>query len=305
MNWNKRFFLPSLFLGLLTATSFGQSPPDAQPVPEPQGVSQTQTVTQIHSAPEEGPVPRSGSALLNWSGFYIGGNVGGIWGDYGFGDSSVDVTVRQPRGLAPGIFPDGPGATVVTIEVPAFHANTGGQFIGGVQAGYNRQFGSFVFGLEGDAVGLSLSASRSFTLHSDMLNVDGLTATRSASSDWMLTGRVRLGYAWKRFLFYGTGGLAVSNMTVDAIDFASVASPGSRGASDDTLIAGWTGGGGAEFAVSDAVSISAEYRHTGFGSQDFSLSGDSRFMVHSTHTDLNEDQVTLRVNIRVDSLFHR
>jgi outer membrane immunogenic protein len=235
---------------------------------------------------------------------YFGGNAGGIWGDYGFGDSSIDVTLRGPRRifLDGG---DGPVPTIVTVAVPSFNATSGGEFIGGVQLGYNRQFGSFLFGLEGDAVGLSLSASRAFTLHSSMLDLSGLSSKRTASSDYLLTGRVRAGYAWKRILFYVTGGLAVSNIDVEAVDFYAPAVAGERSSSDNTLVAGWTGGGGAEFAVSDAVSIAAEYRHTAFGSQNFDFHSDSRFMVHSTHVDLDADQVTLRVNIRVDSLFHR
>lgn len=274
MNKDKRFLWLSLALGLLLATLFSMPARADGPIEPP---------------------ARKGASLLNWSGFYIGGNAGGIWGDYGFGDSSVDVTVPRPLG----------GSTIVTVDVPAFNANSGGDFIGGVQAGYNRQFGSLVLGIEGDAVGESLGGSRSFILHSSMLDVNGLSSMREASSDWMLTGRVRLGYAWNRILFYATGGIALTNVTVSAVDFYSATSPGSVSASDDTVVIGWTGGGGAEFAISDAVSIGAEYRHSGFGGKNYDLSGQSRLNVHSAHVDLNEDQVTLRVNIRVDSLFHR
>ncbi len=281
MNWNRRFCWPALVVGLLAAIS---------------------SVETVRADGPISPPAQKGSALLNWSGFYFGGHAGGIWGDYGFGDSSVDVTLRGPRVVGDG--PE-PLPVIVTIEVPAFNASNGGDFVGGVQAGYNRQFGSFVLGVEGDAAGLSLNTWKTFTLHSDLLDVEGLSAKRSASSDWLLTGRVRLGYAWGRILFYGTGGLAISNINVEAVDFYSPTSPGEQSSSDDTVVAGWTAGGGAEFAVSDAVSIGAEYRHTSFGSQNFDFAGDSKFMVHSTHVDLCEDQVTLRVNIRVDSLFHR
>lgn len=282
MNWNRPLFWPALFLGLLLALS------PFRPV--------------LADGPIAPPGPR-GASLLNWSGFYFGGNAGGIWGDYGFGDSSIDVTLRNPRRF----FPDRivGHQQVIMVEVPSFTASSGGDFVGGVQAGYNRQFGSWVFGLEGDAMGLSLSASKQFTLHSDMLNLEGLSSRRDASSDWMLTGRLRFGYAWQRILFYATGGLAVSNIDVEARDFYAPAVAGERSTSDDTLVAGWTGGGGAEFAVSDAVSLAVEYRHTSFGDQDFDFSSDSRFQVHSTQVDLCENQVTLRVNIRVDSLFHR
>jgi outer membrane immunogenic protein len=274
MNKNKRFSRLSLFLGLLLATLASKPARADGPI---------------------SPPAQSGAALLNWSGFYIGGNAGGIWGDYGFSDSGIDVTVPRPLG----------GTAIVTVDVPAFNANSGSDFIGGVQAGYNRQFGSFVFGVEGDADGTFLGASKSFTLSSPMLDVNGLSAKREASTDWMLTGRLRFGYAWNRILLYGTGGIALTDINIGASDFYSVTAPGTQSSSDSDIVVGWTAGGGIEFAVSDAVSIAAEYRHSDFGGQNYDLNGQNRFTIHSTHVDLMEDQVTLRVNIRVDSLFHR
>src|ERR1043165_9919551 len=133
MNWNRPFSWLALFLGLMLALS------PARPV--------------LADGPIAPPAVK-GAALLNWSGLYFGGNAGGIWGDYSFGDSSVDVSLRQPRRFFPEAV-EGPGVgTIVTVEVPSFDANSGGDFVGGVQLGYNRQFGSWVFGLEGDAAGL-------------------------------------------------------------------------------------------------------------------------------------------------------
>lgn len=59
-------------------------------------------------------------AAYNWSGFYIGGHLGGAW-------SSEDLSAL---GLVGSTDPDG--------------------FIGGVQAGYNWQADRWVFGIEGD-----------------------------------------------------------------------------------------------------------------------------------------------------------
>ena len=132
-----------------------------------------------------------------------------------------------------------------------------------------------------------------------------LSAMRSASTTWMTSGRLRFGFAWNRFLFYGTGGVAVTDLSVEG---TNTFTPGdvTQSASDDAIVFGWTAGGGGEFAVSDAVSVGVEYRHSDFGSETFDLTGNSRFSsTHPLSVDLTEDQVTLRVNVRFDSLFHR
>jgi outer membrane immunogenic protein len=68
---------------------------------------------QYTKAPAYEPVP------YNWTGFYIGGHIGGAFG----GDNNI---------LAPG-----------------FGSGNNGKFMGGVQAGYDYQFApSWVFGLE-------------------------------------------------------------------------------------------------------------------------------------------------------------
>src|SRR3954468_24873148 len=108
MNCNRPFSWLALILGLLLVTS--------------------PTKPALADGPIAPPAIK-GAALLNWTGVYFGGNAGGIWGDYGFGDSSIDVTLRQPRRF----FPDGtegPGPAVIMVEVPSFTANSGGDFIG-------------------------------------------------------------------------------------------------------------------------------------------------------------------------------
>src|SRR3954467_1809136 len=69
-------------------------------------------------------------STYNWSGFYIGGNVG-----YGWAKSDPGVTsFYQPIGTLQGTYA-GPG-----------HSPSG--FIGGLQAGFNYQINSLVLGWE-------------------------------------------------------------------------------------------------------------------------------------------------------------
>ncbi|MBB5752027.1 outer membrane protein [Prosthecomicrobium pneumaticum] len=118
---------------------------------------------------------------------------------------------------------------------------------GGVQAGYNFQNGPFVIGAEFD---FSLSDVSGDTF-------DG--GTISTSSDWGATARLRAGYAFDRFLVYGTGGLAVSDAS------ASVEGVGS----DDKTLVGWALGAGVEAFVTQKVSLKVEYLHLDYGSETF------------------------------------
>src|ERR1700744_4806109 len=82
-----------------------------------------------------------------WCGFYVGLNAGGIWSNdnntYFGGDTLVGGTTDAiNRG-----------------QVPRWLGTGSSGFIGGAQAGFNQQKGSFVWGIEGDVQGTSLNRS--------------------------------------------------------------------------------------------------------------------------------------------------
>lgn len=79
----------------------------------------------------------------NWSGFYIGGNIGYSWG------RSSDTSS----------FTNGAGTTLFT-NVDS--TNLDG-IVGGAQAGYNWQVQNWVWGLEGDIQGTGERGTRDFT----------------------------------------------------------------------------------------------------------------------------------------------
>ncbi len=102
-------------------------------------------------------------------------------------------------------------------------------WLGGAFAGYNFQVNpNWVVGLEGDIVG-----------------------SGKKSNSWDATVRGRLGYAYDRYLFYGTGGLAFGNIK--------------NGGASATKT-GWTVGAGIEAAVTSNVTARFEYRYTDLGS---------------------------------------
>jgi len=119
---------------------------------------------------------------------------------------------------------------------------------GGLFSGYNFQLdNNVVLGVEGDVTYGNADGS-------------GGTPNTSVKNDWDGTLRGRLGYAFGRFMIYGTGGLAVGRVE---------ASEG--GVSDDNTAVGWTAGAGVETAFTDNVFGRLEYRYTDLGSDNYSL----------------------------------
>lgn len=127
--------------------------------------------------------------------------------------------------------------------------DTSGGLVGGT-IGYNYQMNQVVLGVEGDI---------------DWANINGTTSTGcpsatgtgcQTSDNWLSTVRGRLGYAADRFMPYITGGAAFGDIKASG--------PGLTGT--DTTNAGWTLGGGIEFAIAGHWTAKAEYLYVNLGS---------------------------------------
>lgn len=174
-------------------------------------------------------------APYNWTGFYVGGNIGGGWGSHRTiatlgGATLVDATAH----------PDG--------------------VVGGGQIGYNWQTGSWVFGLEADIQGSGQKGS--WTQSFAVLGFPGTTTT-SDKLDYFGTVRGRVGYAWDRQLVYFTGGWAYGRETINNTTTVGGISVITNGHNDITN--GWTLGGGWEWAFADHWSAGVEYLYIDFG----------------------------------------
>jgi outer membrane immunogenic protein len=157
------------------------------------------------------PLAAPGFIASPWDGFYIGGNIG-------FGSTDFSAT-----GSILGL-----GSATETV--------TGSGVVGGVQAGYNKQFGTFVLGLETDFDATSISNT-----------TDGV----ETKLPWFGTTRVRAGFLLTpALLFYGTGGAAYGHVEI-SVPGASLTVPG----------VGWAAGAGLQYAFTPQWSIGAEYLH--------------------------------------------
>jgi outer membrane immunogenic protein len=154
---------------------------------------------------------------------------------------------------------------------PAFPSgsfNTSGGLVGGT-LGYNWQAGQVVFGLETDLDWSNIKGSAPC----------GIT-TCSTNNTFLGTFRGRLGYAaWDRVLPYITGGLAYGNINTNVAAFGSGSS----------TRAGWTLGGGVEFAIAGPWTAKVEYLYAdlGRGGNIPALAGDSRFTANIVRAGLN------------------
>jgi outer membrane immunogenic protein len=197
-----------------------------------------------------GKAPAMATAASNWSGLYIGGNVG-----YGWGNGSTDFSFLP----SPVEFEDN--------NTSSKTRSTGG--IGGAQFGYNWQIGSLVTGREADIQGSGIKGSvRAIpTFAGTAIPIDEVLSSEQKLS-WFGTVRGRLGVTvTPDLLLYGTGGLAYGRVDASANWFASSEDFQFQApASVHKTKIGWTAGAGAEWMFARNWSAKLEYHYLDLGS---------------------------------------
>jgi outer membrane immunogenic protein len=188
--------------------------------------------------------------VFSWTGFYVG-----IDGGFGGGVVDADTIFVQPPFIP---FP----GSVFTLHT----SNRTGGFIAGGQVGYNYQLpNNIVVGLESDAQWSDVKESEHEKATSALIGISGGTLRFTdlrIGLDWFGTTRLRLGYALGRFLPYITGGVSYGQVTSSGSQFVSqfvFGQPGTAFGSASTTHAGWAAGAGAEYAVTDNISLKTEY----------------------------------------------
>jgi outer membrane immunogenic protein len=190
---------------------------------------------------------------FDWTGFYIGGNIG-----YSWGQSRDTSTITIP-------------GTVLFTSTDKTSLNG---VVGGGQIGYNWQFQRLVVGLEADIQGTDEKGSRSFTCATAVCTppVGGFLAlvipgpavpvTLNQKIDWFGTVRTRLGVLVDpKVLIYATGGLAYgevdSSATIGLV-------PVGFGTVSNTHV-GYTAGAGIEGVIGGNWTARLEYLYVDLG----------------------------------------
>jgi outer membrane immunogenic protein len=198
--------------------------------------------------------------VFSWSGFYVGGNAGYAWGR-----DAINGVETAP--VPPFFAID--SAAVSAAASPRLKPDG---FTGGGQVGYNWQAGAAVFGVEADIEAFRLRASTTGTFPFPSTLPGGplgpptafFSPTSSASTDWLFTGRGRIGWANDHWLLYATGGVAVTNLSVNQT-IVQLAPFVFNASSSDTRV-GWTVGAGFEYMFAKNWSVKGEYLYLDFGS---------------------------------------
>lgn len=163
-----------------------------------------------------------------WTGFYVGAQAG--W-------------AQTRTELTPGVAIAGQTAVA---SLPSL--NRDGAAVG-LLVGYNYQIGQLVLGAEIDGSALITGKQRYAALTGDFI---------TAHTNWVGSARLRVGYAFDRFMIYATGGLALADAK------SKVTGTGySYGAGDGARV-GWTLGAGAEYAITNNWIAGLEYRYSQF-----------------------------------------
>ncbi|MCA1393755.1 porin family protein [Bradyrhizobium sp. IC3123] len=204
----------------------------------------------------------------NWTGFYIGGNVGYGRGSYGV-SNSTGTLVNTNGGSAP-------------FGFNAVSGNGNG-VTAGIQTGYNWQIEQVVLGVEADWQYINSKVSTGNSAIPVLAAVGGnFTGGASVSTDWYATFRGRVGYAFGPALLYATGGIALAETKLSANATGSIPTSlfpltygplGSMNASNSAVLVGYAVGGGIEYALGAGWSFKGEYLHMGFGTNGYNLTG--------------------------------
>lgn len=198
--------------------------------------------------------------VFTWTGFYAGVNIGGAFDNRSRFTTGVGTATEPAFGIArPGSI--GPSTDGIT---------------GGGQIGYNYQFtpgNGFVVGVEADIAATDLNTTQGY-------GFAGRNNIVNTNLSYLGTVRGRVGYAFDRFLVYGTGGFAYGDLRT-AADFRDPSGliRTYYGTRSDTET-GYAVGGGVEWAIptngflsffnfvnSSAVTLKAEYLYYDLGTR--------------------------------------
>ena len=184
----------------------------------------------------------------NWTGFYAGGNLG-----YASG-SSDSVSILQTA-------PNANVQDVNNLWSPTLHPNG---VSGGLQGGFNWQWNSLVFGAELEMNSFGTKDQVSLTSNFPGGCLCPHTLQSRVWTDWLLTFRPRIGWAADNWLFYVTGGLAVTDLHA-RWQYSDVLNEAQNSTASATK-AGSAVGGGIEIGLTRNLTVKGEFLFLSFGS---------------------------------------
>jgi outer membrane immunogenic protein len=231
----------------------------------------------------------SAPPIVNWQGFYVGGQGAWAYSAQTFNGSTIDRSLLSNT-IGGNVIGEIPGIAAAPIPLGTTWRGSAGY---GAFTGYNWQWDEVVVGLEGSYLhgnfGGSVSASKQFsssgnnpsgTLSDGLIHEGTITSSSAISITDYATFRARAAYAYGSFLPYAFGGFALGYANVSTsvrIDDSVSASAGGPFSSLPPLIGsstgvnhviyGYTGGLGVDVKLISNLFLRAEWEYVRFTTQ--------------------------------------
>ena len=205
-------------------------------------------------------VPVTPAPVDSWSGFYLGLQTGGVWGD-------GDITYTDNKGntfKADGLKPKG--------------------LMSGLYGGYNWLFAdNWLLGLEGEWNAVStndtkIGVQKQFIMGSKL------------DQNWDASLRLRAGKVIGNYLPYITGGAAWGGFNIKTCFLADCVDR-------DLTLGGWTVGAGVEMALTPQLHARIQYRYTDYGDDSTGISG-LAIPIRKAKLDYNSHMVSVGFSYR-------
>jgi outer membrane immunogenic protein len=209
------------------------------------------------------PPPVYAPPPFSWTGFYLGGNIGGAWAHRDVTDTFLGVNFNN--------------------------GNNNGVFIGGGQVGYNWQIGYGVLGIEADFDGVA-NNNNTGTVFTAFGPIQVTSNNR-----WITTVAARFGVTNGNWLFYGKAGggwIGNEDFTVTNLRTGS-----SFTISNDNSNGGWLVGAGVEWAFAANWSAKVEYNYLGLEDRTFTVPAGSPFFPGDIFTRGNRNVQMVKAGI--------
>jgi len=201
------------------------------------GISGAALAADLRPRPAPAPYIPAVVPVYNWTGFYIGGNVGAAWTQIHVSDSLGNSWSNSQQAV----------------------------FAGGGQVGANYQINWFVVGVEAAFDWLANNHNSTNTVLVPAVGSFQL----SANDRWMTTLAARVGVAADNWLFYAKGGggwVGVNNPTL-----TNVSTSNSISLSNSNSTTGWLAGAGVEWGFAPNWTAKLEYDFLGLNDSNFTV----------------------------------
>ena len=211
------------------------------------------------------PPPPVIASAYSWTGCYLGGHIGGGFGQKDWSVDASDRNTNTSNASIFGLVVDNGGPVDLGSQIV-----TG--FLGGIQGGCDYQFGShLVLGAQADFSWANLQSTftNSVSFVASNGNVFGESFTAHTRVEGMGTITGRIGYSSDRALFYMKGGAAGvrDKYSIADVFYGGQFTEGALAGSASLNRWDWTVGAGFEYALLPNLSTFIEYDFLDFGTR--------------------------------------